>query len=184
MNINASWVNIHASRVKNPCISENHALRKVMHRELISRHREKSCITEDHASRVKNPCIAENHVSRKIMHRKLISKHRRKIFLPRKKLCITRRFHASLKFTHHEKIPCLVKIYTSRQNFIPHRNFDIERRFHTSQKFVHRFHTSRKLRIARRYSCPARRHTQLKKEIVHPMRNIYPLASTAFLYSS
>ena len=100
------------------CIeSQIHASRKIMHHELISRHRGKLCIASQY------PCIAENHVSRvnihasrKIMHRELISKHREKIFIPRKKLYIRRRFHASSKFVHREKISYLAEIYTHHEN--------------------------------------------------------------------
>ena len=46
-----------------------------------------------------------------------------------------------LVFTHREKISCLSESYVSRENFIPRKN----------------------LRIAGKYSCPARGHTRIKK---------------------
>ena len=50
--------------------------------------------------------------------------------------------HRESIIMHDEKISCLVKIYTLREDFIPRRN----------------------LRIAGRYSCPARGSTWIKKE--------------------
>ena len=114
-------------------------------------HRRKSCIASQY------PCITESHAlrvnidashkimhhlskidaSRRIMHCELISKHRRKIFIPSKKLCITRRFHASSKLKHCEKISYLAEIYASREDTIPRQNLYIARRFHTSLKFMH-----------------------------------------------
>ena len=66
----------------------------------------------------KNPCLVENHASRK-------SHALRKIM------------HCESTIMHDEKISCLVKIYTSREDFIPRWNLDIARRIYTSLEFVH-----------------------------------------------
>ena len=67
---------------------------------------------------------------------------------------MTRRFHASSKFMHDEKNSCLVKICTSREDFIPRWKLCIAGRFISREN----------LRIAGRYSCPARGRTWIKKE--------------------
>ena len=132
-----------------------------MHRELISMHRERSYIVSQY------PCIAKDYVSRvnihasqKIMHRESISMHHRKSCTASQYTCIRKTMHHDLISKHRKKISYLAEIYASGEDFIPHRN----------------------LHIAKRYSCPARNHTLLEKEIVHPKRNIYPLTSTAFFY--
>ena len=96
----------------------------------------------------KNPCLVQNHASRIL------------------NLYITGRLYTSLKFRHREKSSylaeimhdeknsCLVKICTSREDFIPRWKLCIARRFISR----------RNLRIARRYSWPARRRTWIKKE--------------------
>ena len=100
------------------------------------------------------------------MHRESLIMHDEKIsclvkiyasredFMPHWQLCTTRRFHASSKFMHDEKNSCLVKICTSQEDFILRWKLCIARRFISR----------RNLRIAGRYSWPARRRTWIKKE--------------------
>ena len=85
-----------------PCITKNHASRvnihasrKIMLRESISMHPGKSCIATQYS------CIAKDNASRVNIQAS------REDFIPRRNLCITRGFHASLKFVHREKISYL-----------------------------------------------------------------------------
>ena len=102
-----------------PCIAEDHASRvnihasrKIMHHESIPMHHEsifmyrgKSCIGSQYS-------IAKDHASRVNIQAS------REDSMPRRNLCIARRFHISQKFMHHEKIPCLVEINASLEDFM------------------------------------------------------------------
>ena len=102
------------------CIAENHALRKSCIEENNTlwkiMHCGKSCIAENHESwKIMHH---GNHALRKIMHRKLGIYASRENFIPRQIYINREKTYTSLEFMHHEKISCLVKIYTSREDFI------------------------------------------------------------------
>ena len=120
----------------------NLCITRRIHASLKFRHREKSSY------------LAEIYASRKdFMPRQIFTSW--EDFLPRWNLFITRTIHASLKIMHprnhasrkimhresiimhDEKISCLIKIHTAREDFIPRWNLEIARRVHTLPKFMH-----------------------------------------------
>ena len=92
----------------------------------------------------KIPCLVETYASRENI-------------IPRKNLCITRRFHASSKFIHCEKIVYLAESYASGEDSMPRWKFMHRERISClAESYASRedFIPRRNLRITGRYSCP------------------------------
>ena len=110
-----------------------------MHRESISMHRGRSCITNQYPCIAEDPCIASQYscIAKDLciasQYPCIAEDHASRVNTPAlredihasQKLRIVRRFHASRKIMHREKISCLTEIYSSQEDFMPCRNICI-----------------------------------------------------------